>query len=60
MKLLERYYYARVWVDGMTLFSDLTDEQKEQIRGMWGFAFFKAKVALDDAKQAVANALSKN
>lgn len=58
--LLKQYYYDRIDPDRVRDFDNLTDEEREMIRGMWGFAFFKASKALNDAKQKVADMLPFN
>jgi hypothetical protein len=58
--LLKEYYYDHVDPDRSRDFDKLTIEEKTMIRGMWGFAFFRADKALKAAKQACSDALPWN
>ena len=57
-QLLEQYYYENCYYEKP--FSELTQEDKKMISGLWGFAFFKASEALKEVKEAVKKTLHLN
>lgn len=57
MSLLEQYYNECVDYLGNRPFSELTQEEKQMIEGMWGFAFFKANEALKEFQKAAKKAI---
>jgi hypothetical protein len=59
-ELLKEYYYDHVDPDRVRDFDELSTDEKEMIRDMWGFAFFKANKALSDAKKKVSDLLPHN
>lgn len=56
----EQYYNECMRIDDMKPFNELNEAEKEFVEKTWGYAFFKAQKALEQAREDLKNTLSDN